>query len=207
MPARDQALPGRAFPIPTATEHAVLHRPLKGPYPPGLSMAMFGMGCFWDAERKFWQLGDGIHVTAAGYAAGFTQNPTYKEVCSGQTGHSEVVLVVYDSKRIPYEMLLKIFWENHDPTQSMRQGVDVGTMYRSGIYTFTPEQKRVAEASRDIYQAALKARGFDNIVTEIKEASEFYFAEDYHQQFMHKNPGWLCSAGHTGVSCPIGLNI
>ncbi len=205
MPQHDKALPGRNSPIPTASEHAVLHRPLQGPYPEGYQKALFGMGCFWGAEKKFWQLGDGIYITAAGYAAGLTPNPTYKEVCSGQTGHNEVVLVVYDPKKISYEQLLKTFWENHDPTQGMRQGPDIGTQYRSGIYTFTPEQKAAAEQSKKSYEAALKAKGFSFITTEILDAPEFYFAEDYHQQYLHKNPAGYCGCDGTGVSCPIGI--
>jgi peptide-methionine (S)-S-oxide reductase len=205
MPSAAEALPGRATPIPTAREHFVLHRPLKGPYPAGFEKAMFGMGCFWGAERKFWELGAGIYVTAVGYAAGYTPNPTYEEVCSGRTGHNEVVLVVYDPKTISYERLLKTFWENHDPTQGMRQGNDAGTQYRSGIYTFTAEQRSAAEASKAMYGKELKARRFDAITTEIQDAPAFYFAEDYHQQYMAKNPMGYCGLGGTGVSCPIGV--
>jgi peptide-methionine (S)-S-oxide reductase len=166
---------------------------------------MFGMGCFWGAERKFWELGAGIYITAVGYAAGYTPNPTYEEVCSGRTGHNEVVLVVYDPKTISYERLLKTFWENHDPTQGMRQGNDAGTQYRSGIYTFTPEQRRAAEASKAMYEKELKARRFDAVTTEILDAPPFYFAEDYHQQYLAKNPMGYCGLGGTGVSCPIGV--
>jgi peptide-methionine (S)-S-oxide reductase len=207
IPLRNEALPGRASAIPTADTHAIFQRPLKGPYPAGLQKALFGMGCFWGVERKFWELGDGIYVTAAGYAAGTTPNPTYEEVCTGNTGHNEVVLVVFDPKKIPYETLLKTFWENHDPTQGMRQGNDLGTQYRSGIYAFTPEQKRAAEQSKQAYEAALAAKGFGAVTTEIKDAPEFYFAEDYHQQYLKKNPQGYCGIGGTGVSCPAGLKI
>jgi peptide-methionine (S)-S-oxide reductase len=203
MPSPAEALPGRATPIPTAHEHFVLHRPLAGPYPDGHELAMFGMGCFWGAERKFWELGDGIHVTAVGYAAGHTPHPTYEEVCSGRTGHNEVVLVVHDPKKVPYETLLKTFWENHDPTQGMRQGNDVGTQYRSGIYVFTPVQRRAAEASKATYGSALQARRFGAITTEILDAPPFYFAEAYHQQYLAKNPMGYCGLGGTGVSCPV----
>jgi peptide-methionine (S)-S-oxide reductase len=207
MPAAADALPGRATPIPTARTHFISQHPLKGPYPAGLETAMFGFGCFWGAERKFWELGDGIHITAVGYAGGHTPNPTYEEVCSGRTGHNEVVLVVYDPKLISYEQLLKTFWESHDPTQGMRQGNDVGTQYRSGIYTFTPAQRAAAEASKAMYEQALKARRFDAITTEIIDAPEFYFAEDYHQQYLAKNPMGYCGLGGTGVSCPIGTGV
>jgi peptide-methionine (S)-S-oxide reductase len=204
MPSAADALPGRATPIPTARDHFIFHRPLKEPYPQGFERAMFGMGCFWGAERKFWELGEGIHATAVGYAGGHTPNPTYEEVCSGRTGHNEVVLVVYDPSKVSYERLLKTFWENHDPTQGMRQGSDVGTQYRSGIYAFTPAQRQAAEASKAMYQQALKARRFDAITTEVLDAPEFYFAEDYHQQYLAKNPMGYCGLGGTGVSCPIG---
>ena len=204
MPSAAEALPGRSSPIPTAREHFVLHRPLKGPYPDGLQTAMFGLGCFWGAERKFWELGDGIYTTAVGYAGGHTPNPTYEEVCSGRTGHNEVVLVVYDPNKVSYERLLKTFWESHDPTQGMRQGNDVGTQYRSGIYAFTPEQRKAAEASKAMYDNELKTRRFDAISTEIVDAPAFYFAEDYHQQYLAKNPMGYCGLGGTGVSCPIG---
>ena len=204
MPAAADALPGRSSPIPTAREHFINGHALKGPYPEGLAMAMFGLGCFWGAERKFWELGDGVYVTAAGYAGGFTPNPTYEEVCGGRTGHNEVVLVVYDPKKISYERLLKTFWENHDPTQGMRQGNDVGTQYRSGIYAFTPEQKKAAEASKAMYQKELDTKRYGAITTEIMEAPAFYFAEDYHQQYLAKNPFGYCGLGGTGVSCPIG---
>jgi peptide-methionine (S)-S-oxide reductase len=207
MPSAAEALPGRPTPIRTAGEHFVLHRPLKGPYPEGLQMAMFGLGCFWGSERGFWELGDGIYTTAVGYAGGLTPNPTYEEVCSGRTGHNEVVLVVYDPNKISYERLLKTFWENHDPTQGMRQGGDVGTQYRSGIYVFSPEQRAAAEASKATYGKALAAQGMGAITTEIVDAPPFYFAEDYHQQYLAKNPGGYCGHGGTGVSCPIGTGV
>ena len=204
MPSLAEALPGRDHAIRTAAEHFINHHPLEGPYPAGLETAMFGLGCFWGAERKFWELGDGIYVTAVGYAGGVTPNPIYEEVCSGRTGHNEVVMVVYDPAKISYAALLKTFWENHDPTQGMRQGNDVGTQYRSGIYTFTPEQRQAAEASKAMYEAELKKKGFRPITTEIVDAPEFYFAEDYHQQYLAKNPFGYCGLGGTGVSCPIG---
>ncbi len=207
MPGAAEALPGRSTPIRTASEHFVLHRALKGPYPEGLPMAMFGLGCFWGSERNFWELGDGIYTTAVGYAGGLTPNPTYEEVCSGRTGHNEVVLVVYDPKKISYERLLKTFWENHDPTQGMRQGGDVGTQYRSGIYVFSPEQRAAAEASKAAYAKALSAQRMGPITTEIVDAPPFYFAEDYHQQYLAKNPGGYCGHGGTGVSCPIGTGV
>jgi peptide-methionine (S)-S-oxide reductase len=203
MPSAAEALPGRSTPIPTASRHFINGRALQGPYPEGLEMAMFGLGCFWGAERKFWELGDGIHITAVGYAGGRTPNPTYQEVCTGRTGHNEVVLVVFDPARIPYERLLKIFWESHDPTQGMRQGNDVGTQYRSGIYVFTPAQRDAAQASHAMYEEALAANRFDPITTEVIDAPEFYFAEDYHQQYLAKNPAGYCGLGGTGVSCPI----
>jgi peptide-methionine (S)-S-oxide reductase len=205
MPAPGEALPGRSMPLPTADKHFVNGHPLKGPYPAGARKAMFGMGCFWGAERKFWELGDGIHVTAVGYAAGRTPNPSYEEVCSGRTGHNEVVLVVYDPGKISYERLLKTFWENHDPTQGMRQGNDVGTQYRSGIYVFDAAQRAAAESSRQMYEQALQAKGFRPITTEIVDAPEFYFAEDYHQQYLAKNPFGYCGLGGTGVSCAVGV--
>jgi peptide-methionine (S)-S-oxide reductase len=204
MPSAADALPGRPNPIPTAAKHHVLGRPLKGPYPEGLETAVFGLGCFWGAERMFWKIGDGIYTTAVGYAAGITPNPTYEEVCSGRTGHNEVVLVVYDPKKVSYEKLLKTFWEGHDPTQGMRQGNDVGTQYRSGIYVTTPAQRKAAEESRATYNNALAADRYGAITTEILDAGEFYFAEDYHQQYLAKNPGGYCGLGGTGVSCPIG---
>lgn len=202
MPTPEAALPGRQTPIPTAEEHYVFSRPLKGPYPQGSEKAMFGLGCFWGAERVFWSLGPGIWVTAVGYAGGLTPNPTYQEVCSGLTGHNEVVLVVYDPKRISYERLLKTFWESHDPTQGMRQGNDLGTQYRSGIYTFTEAQRAVAQASLSEYQKVLTTSGFGSVTTEILAAPEFYFAEDYHQQYLAKVPNGYCGLGGTGVSCP-----
>jgi peptide-methionine (S)-S-oxide reductase len=207
MPASGQALPGRAQPILTAETHFINGHPLKGPYPQGLETAMFGLGCFWGAERKFWELGDGVYVSAAGYAGGQTPNPTYEEVCSGRTGHNEVVRVVYDPKKISYEQLLKTFWESHDPTQGMRQGNDVGTQYRSGIYVYTPEQRKAAEASKAMYAQAIKGKGYGDITTEILDAPPFYFAEDYHQQYLAKNPMGYCGLGGTGVSCPIGAGV
>jgi peptide-methionine (S)-S-oxide reductase len=201
MPAQNEALAGRPDAIPTADTHFVNGQPLKGPYPEGMQKALFGLGCFWGAERVFWKT-PGVYVTAAGYAGGFTQNPTYQEVCSGRTGHNEVVLVVFDPKVVGYAELLRRFWEAHDPTQGMRQGNDVGTQYRSGVYFFNDGQRRQAEASLAMYQDALgKSRG--KITTEILPAPEFYFAEDYHQQYLAKNPGGYCGLGGTGVSCPI----
>ena len=208
IPSKADALPGRANPIRTASNHFVNANPLKGPYPAGLETAIFGMGCFWGAERMFWKLGDGIYTTAVGYAAGITPNPTYEEVCSGRTGHNEVVPVVYDPAKISYEKLLKTFWEGHDPTQGMRQGNDVGTQYRSGIYAFSPEQKNAAEASKAVFQKELARHGLtDAITTEILDAPAFYYAEDYHQQYLAKNPMGYCGLGGTGVSCPIGLGV
>jgi len=207
MPTRDSALKGRATPLTTAKTHFVNGRDLKAPYPEGLQQAMFGMGCFWGVERKFWELEDGIWITAVGYAAGLTPNPTYEEVCSGLTGHNEVVLVVFDPKVISYETLLKTFWESHDPTQGMRQGNDAGTQYRSGIYTFDAAQRAAAEASKATYAAALKGRGFGAITTEIVDAPEFYFAEDYHQQYLAKVPHGYCGLGGTGVACQIGTGV
>jgi peptide-methionine (S)-S-oxide reductase len=207
MPAPGEALPGRPNAIPTADKHFVNGRPLKGPYPAGYETAVFGLGCFWGAERKFWELGDGIFTTAVGYAGGETPNPTYKEVCSGRTGHNEVVLVVFDPKKISYEQLLKTFWESHDPTQGMRQGNDVGTQYRSGIYVSSPEQRAAAEASKATYDKALHAKGYGAVTTEIIDAPPFYFAEDYHQQYLAKNPSGYCGLGGTGVSCQIGTGV
>jgi len=206
LPTASEALPGRATAIPTAERHFVNGRPLKGPYPDGLQSLVVGLGCFWGAERKFWQL-PGVHVTAVGYAAGVTPNPTYEEVCSGLTGHNEVVLVVYDPAQVSTEQVLATFWESHDPTQGMRQGNDVGTQYRSGIYVTSPEQKTAAEASRAAYGKALAARGYGPITTEILDAPVFYFAEDYHQQYLAKNPQGYCGLGGTGVSCPIGTGV
>jgi peptide-methionine (S)-S-oxide reductase len=205
MPTAATAHKGRAMPIPTAVTHFVNGHPLKGPWPQGFETAMFGMGCFWGAERKFWEIGDGIYATAVGYAGGFTPNPTYQEVCSGETGHNEVVLVVYDPNKISYEQLLKTFWENHDPTQGMRQGNDIGTQYRSGIYVASDAQRKAAEASLAMYQKELKAKGHGAVTTEIRDAPPFYYAEDYHQQYLAKNPFGYCGLGGTGVSCPIGL--
>jgi peptide-methionine (S)-S-oxide reductase len=202
----DRALPGRDTPIRTAEQHFVSFRPLQGPYPEGLEQAMFGLGCFWGAERKFWEA-DGVYVTAVGYSAGFTPNPTYEEVCSGRTGHSEVVLVVFDPKKVTYGELLKLFWESHDPTQGMRQGNDMGTQYRSGIYTFSDDQLVQAEQSKIEYQKALNEAGHPReITTEIQPAGPFYFAEDYHQQYLAKNPNGYCGIGGTGVTCPTGLD-
>ena len=206
MPSPADALPGHATAIPTASTHFVNGAPLKGPYPEGSEVAMFGLGCFWGAEKAFWSI-PGVIVTAVGYAGGLTPNPTYEEVCSGRTGHNEVVLVVYDPKKISYEQLLKTFWESDDPTQGMRQGNDVGTQYRSGIYTFSSAQKQAAEASKAMYETELKAKRYGAITTEIVDAPEFYFAEDYHQQYLAKNPAGYCGLGGTGVSCPIGTGV
>jgi peptide-methionine (S)-S-oxide reductase len=199
MPSADQALPGRDTPMPVQGQHAVLGTPLNPPFPQGMQQAMFGMGCFWGAERRFWQLGDGIHTTAVGYAGGYTPNPGYEEVCSGLTGHNEVVLVVYDPHKVSYRQLLKTFWEAHDPTQGMRQGNDVGTQYRSGIYVFDAEQRAAAEASRSAFQQALSTAGRGAITTEILDAPTFYYAEGYHQQYLAKNPNGYCGLGGTGV--------
>lgn len=204
IPSPSEALPGRSEPIPVPDKHYVNGNPLKPPYPDGLEMAMFGMGCFWGSERKFWQL-DGVFTTAVGYAAGSTPNPTYREVCSGRTGHNEVVRVVFDPKVISYEALLKVFWENHNPTQGMRQGNDVGTQYRSGIYVYCDTHKQQAQASKDAYQQALNKAGYGDITTEIIDAPEFYYAEDYHQQYLAKNPGGYCGLGGTSVACPVGV--
>jgi peptide-methionine (S)-S-oxide reductase len=206
MPPPEKALPGRSQAIPTARQHFVNGHDLQPPFPEGFAQALFGMGCFWGAERKFWTL-PGVWITAVGYAAGYTPNPTYEEVCSGMTGHNEVVLVVYDPQQIDYEVLLKTFWENHDPTQGMRQGNDIGTQYRSGIYTYGQNQHQQAIASREVYQRALTAAGKGNITTEILETPTFYYAEAYHQQYLAKNPNGYCGLGGTGVTCPIGLNV
>ena len=206
MPAPQDALKGRAEKMPVPAKHDVLGSSLEGPFPPGSARAVFGLGCFWGAERKFWQL-SGVITTAAGYAGGFTPNPTYREVCSGMTGHTEVVLVVFDPKKISYDDLLKTFWESHDPTQGMRQGNDVGTQYRSAIYYVDPAQRAAAERTRDEYQRALAKAGHGVITTEISPASEFYYAEDYHQQYLSKNPNGYCGLGGTGVSCPVGLRV
>jgi peptide-methionine (S)-S-oxide reductase len=207
LPSAAEALPGRASPIATATSHFVNGAPIQPPYLAGLQQAVFGLGCFWGAERKFWELGDGISTTAVGYAGGHTPNPTYEEVCSGRTGHTEVVLVVFDPKKISYAQLLKTFWESHNPTQGMRQGNDVGTQYRSAIYTFSDAQRQAAEESRDAYAKALAAKGLGAITTEIAPSGAFYFAEDYHQQYLAKNPAGYCGLGGTGVSCPIGAGV
>lgn len=204
MLIKEEALAGRDEPISTSKNHYVNGQPLKGPYPANSEQVLFGLGCFWGAERKFWEAG-GVWVTAVGYAAGLTPNATYEEVCSGRTGHNEVVLVVYDPAKTSFDSLLKIFWESHDPTQGMRQGNDTGTQYRSGIYTYSPEQMKAAEASLNSYQMALNARGLGKITTEILPAPEFYHAEDYHQQYLAKNPSGYCGLSGTGVSCPVGL--
>jgi len=197
IPSAAEALPGRTTPVPTAKHHFVNGRQLQPPYPEGLEQAVFALGCFWGAERKFWELGDGIFTTAVGYAGGHTPNATYEEVCSGRTGHTEVVLVVFDPKKMPYEKLLKTFWESHNPTQGMRQGNDVGTQYRSAVYTFNDAQRQAADASK----------GLGAITTEIASSGAFYFAEDYHQQYLAKNPAGYCGLGGTGVSCPIGVGV
>jgi peptide-methionine (S)-S-oxide reductase len=204
LPSAAEALPGRATPIATAATHFVNGRKLQPPYPDGLEQAVFGLGCFWGAERKFWQLGDGVYATAAGYAGGHTANPTYEETCSGRTGHTEGVLVVFDPAKLSYQRLLKTFWESHNPTQGMRQGNDIGTQYRSVAYTFGDAQRKAADSSRAIYQKALAAKGLGAITTEIAASGEFYFAEDYHQQYLAKNPAGYCGLGGTGVACPIG---
>jgi peptide-methionine (S)-S-oxide reductase len=206
MPSREAALEGRAFPIRTAETHFVNGRPLKGPYPEGSEMAMFGMGCFWGVERMFWTL-PGVWVTAVGYAGGYTPNPTYQEVCSGRTGHNEVVRVVFDPSKVSYDALLRRFWEGHDPTQGMRQGNDVGTQYRSGIYAYGEPQEKAARESLTAFQPRLTEAGYGPVTTEILPAPEFYFAEDYHQQYLAKNPGGYCGVGGTGVSCPVGTAV
>ena len=204
VPSKAEALPGRAERMPVPEKHFVNQNRITPPFPDGLSRAVFGMGCFWGAEKKFWQQ-PGVYSTAVGYAGGPTPNPTYREVCTGMTGHNEVVLVVFDPKVTSYEAMLKVFWENHDPTQGMRQGNDIGTQYRSGIYYADEAQKRAAEASRDAFQKQLTAGGFGPITTEIVPAPEFYYAEDYHQQYLAKNPDGYCGLGGTGVTCPIGV--
>ncbi|MGB5696569.1 MAG: peptide-methionine (S)-S-oxide reductase MsrA [Polyangiales bacterium] len=204
MPTPDQAPRGRDTKMPVATRHFVLKTPLVGPFPDHTRRAMFGLGCFWGAERKLWEL-PGVYTTAVGYAAGYTPNPTYEEVCSGLTGHNEVVLVVYHPSQVSYDELLKVFWESHDPTQGMRQGNDRGTQYRSGIYVFDEEQRQSAHDSLERYQQALAAAGYDRITTEILEAPPFYYAEDYHQQYLAKNPAGYCGLGGTGVGCPAGI--
>ncbi|REJ58935.1 MAG: peptide-methionine (S)-S-oxide reductase MsrA [Microcystis aeruginosa DA14] len=206
LPTAREALPGRSEKMPVPSTHYVNGHPLQPPFPASMESAMFGLGCFWGAERKFWQL-EGVYTTAVGYAAGITPNPTYQEVCTGMTGHNEVVLVVYDPSVISYEQLLKVFWESHNPTQGMRQGNDTGTQYRSGIYTYSPLQKQLAEKSRSIYQEALNKAGHGQITTEIIDAPEFYYAEVYHQQYLAKNPGGYCGLGGTKVDCPIALDL
>jgi peptide-methionine (S)-S-oxide reductase len=205
LPSAAEALPGRQQRMTVPAAHFVLERPLEPPFPAGFARALFAMGCFWGAERTFWGL-PGVFTTAVGYAGGITPNPTYREVCTGLTGHAEVVLVVFDPSRVSYERLLKTFWENHDPTQGMRQGADIGTQYRSAVYCIDAEQRRAAEVSRDTYQRALTAAGHGRITTEIAEAPEFYYAEEYHQQYLAKNPGGYCGLGGTGVSCPKGAS-
>ncbi|HET7221491.1 MAG TPA: peptide-methionine (S)-S-oxide reductase MsrA [Vicinamibacterales bacterium] len=207
MPTKEQALPGRTerMEVP-AVHHVIKGARLSPPFPDGLERAVFGMGCFWGAEKKFWSL-PGVYTTAVGYAAGHTPNPTYREVCTGMTGHNEVVLVVFDPRLISYDTLLKTFWENHDPTQGMRQGNDVGTQYRSGIYVFSDAQREAAERSRDVFQQQLSQRGYGQITTEILPAPEFYYAEDYHQQYLSKNPNGYCGLGGTGVTCPVGVAV
>jgi peptide-methionine (S)-S-oxide reductase len=204
LPRPDQALPGRQETMPVSETHFVNGHRIVPPFPAGLEQAVFGMGCFWGAEKKFWQA-PGVYSTAVGYAGGYTPNPTYREVCSGMTGHTEVVLVVFDPKVTSYDAMLKVFWENHDPTQGMRQGNDVGTQYRSAIYTFSPDQQQAAEASRQAYQDRLTAAGYDRISTEVTTAPPFYYAEEYHQQYLAKNPDGYCGLGGTGVSCPVGV--
>jgi peptide-methionine (S)-S-oxide reductase len=204
MPTAESALPGREATMPVPPTHYVNGHPLEGPWPDGYEQVVVGLGCFWGAERKFWQA-DGVWTTAVGYAGGFTPNPTYEEVCSGRTGHTEVVLVVFDPQRITFEQVLRIFWESHDPTQGMRQGNDVGTQYRSAIYTFDDHQRELAEKSKEAYQAELRAAGYGDITTEIADAGPFFYAEEYHQQYLAKNPGGYCGLGGTGVSCPVGL--
>jgi peptide-methionine (S)-S-oxide reductase len=204
IPSAQEALPGRSTPMTVPEAHYVNGHRIAPPFPDGLELAMFGLGCFWGAERKFWQL-KGVYSTAVGYAAGHTPNPTYREVCTGMTGHTEAVLVVFDPKIVSYEELLKTFWENHDPTQGMRQGNDVGTQYRSGIYYYNDAQRRAAEGSRDMFQKELDQAGYGRVTTEILPAPHFYYAEDYHQQYLAKNPGGYCGLGGTAVSCPIGV--
>ncbi len=204
IPSPQDALPGRDKAMPVPDKHYVNGQPITGPFPAGMEQAVFGLGCFWGAERKFWQV-EGVYSTAVGYAAGSTPNPTYREVCSGMTGHNEVVLVVFDPKVVSYEQLLKVFWESHNPTQGMQQGNDKGTQYRSGIYTYSDAQMDAAKRSLEMYQAALSEKGYGKITTEILPAAEFYYAEEYHQQYLAKNPGGYCGLGGTNVSCPIGV--
>jgi peptide-methionine (S)-S-oxide reductase len=204
MPTQAEALPGRQQKMKVPAKHYVLGTGLEPPFPEGMELALFGLGCFWGAEKAFWKL-KGVYSTSVGYAGGLTPNPSYEEVCTGLTGHNEVVRVVFDPKKIGYEALLRAFWEGHDPTQGMRQGNDVGTQYRSGIYVYSPEQRQAVEASRDSYQAALTKARYDRITTEIVDAPEFFYAEDYHQQYLAKNPHGYCGLGGTGVSCPVGV--
>jgi peptide-methionine (S)-S-oxide reductase len=204
VPAPNEALPGRSEKIAAPPRHAVLGTAMDAPFPPQMRMAMFGMGCFWGAEKKLWQV-PGVYSTQVGYAGGSTPNPTYREVCSGKTGHTEVVRVVFDPAKVSFQDLLKVFWEDHDPTQGMRQGNDTGTQYRSAVYTYDDEERAIAEASRKAYQAKLKEAGYGAITTEIAPAGEFYFAEDYHQQYLAKNPDGYCGIGGTGVACPTGI--
>lgn len=206
MPSPSEALPGRNEEMPVPAQHFVLKTPLKPPFPAGLEEAVFGLGCFWGAERKFWQVA-GVYSTSVGYAAGHTPNPTYEEVCSGQTGHNEVVRVIFDPRMVSFDALLKVFWENHDPTQGMRQGNDVGTQYRSGIYVTSPAQRVAANMSRQTYGALLQRAGHGPVTTEILDAPVFYYAEAYHQQYLAKNPGGYCGLGGTGVSCPVGTGV
>jgi peptide-methionine (S)-S-oxide reductase len=206
LPSKNEALPGRAVRMDVPDTHFVNGHRLQAPFPEGLERAMFALGCFWGAERKFWEL-PGVYTTAVGYAAGLTPNPSYREVCTGMTGHTEAVLVVFDPQKIRYEDLLKVFWESHDPTQGMRQGNDVGTQYRSGIYYYDDRQRVAAETSRDIFQRELQRAGHGRITTEILQAPEFYYAEDYHQQYLAKNPGGYCGLGGTGVTCPVGVAV
>lgn len=206
MPDPHEALPGRTKPMPVPAKHYVNGHPLKPPFPDGLEQAIFALGCFWGAERRFWQV-KGVFTTAVGYSGGYTPNPTYEEVCTGQTGHAEAVLVVYDPQVVSYRNLLVIFWEAHDPTQGMRQGNDIGTQYRSTIFTADDKQRAAAESAREAYQGVLTAAGYGQITTEIRPRSEFYYAEEYHQQYLAKNPGGYCGLGGTGVSCPVGLPV
>ncbi len=206
MPTAETALPGRSTPMPIENRHFVNHNPIAPPFPDGTELALFGMGCFWGAERIFWQE-PGVFSTAVGYAAGYTPNPSYDEVCSGRTGHNEVVRVVFEPAKIGYGQILKLFWENHDPTQGMRQGNDVGTQYRSGVYVYSDKQREMAEASKEVFQAQLEAAGYGPITTEILDAPDFYYAEDYHQQYLAKNPMGYCGLGGTGVACPVGVGV
>ena len=206
MPSRSEALPGRNTAMTVPENHFVNGNPLQGPFPENMERAVFGLGCFWGAERRFWQT-EGVYLTAAGYAGGVTPNPTYEEVCSGNTGHTEVVLVVYDPAFVSYQQLLKVFWESHDPTQGMRQGNDIGTQYRSAVYTVDDGQQSAARQSQDLYQSELTAAGHGSITTEILPLDTFYYAEDYHQQYLAKNPGGYCGIGGTGISCPVGLDL